>query len=256
MTTTEPPEPTPVTRVAVIGDFGHGGPAQYAVADAVKAATPDALVTTGDNFYSDAVELIWTAPYGWIAEQQLPVYAAWGNHDIETDRRIALVAGYLDPPGRWYGAALGEASLIVLDSNQIESDEQLAWLAATLATSPQPIVVTFHIPAYSCGLYRSSQQILERWVPLFEEHGVDLVLNGHEHHYERFTDGDIAYVVTGGGGQPLRPRTICPPGTPIPVSSNYVDHHFLLLEITRDSIEVTTIGVDGAVLDRVLIPDT
>jgi hypothetical protein len=40
------------------------------------------------------------------------------------------------------------------------------------------------------------------------------------------------------------------------VSSNYVDHHFLLLEITRDSIEVTTIGVDGAVLDRVLIPDT
>ena len=253
-----PPLMTGPARVAVIGDFGHGGVDEYIVAGRVQALSREApltaLATTGDNFYSDAVDLIWTVPYGWVADQRVPVYASWGNHDIETKERIALVTDHLAPPGRWYAVEVGGASLIVLDSNQISSDEQLAWLQATLAAAAGPTIAVFHVPPYSCSKYGHNTSLLDRWVPLFIEHGVDLVLNGHAHHYERFTVEGITYVITGGGGRPLRSVKPCQAGYPEPDVTNDTDYHFVLLEIFEDRIEVTAIAANGVEVDSVVVP--
>ncbi len=221
----------------------------------MEAARPDVLVTTGDNFYSDAIDRIWTDPYGWTSARGIPVYAAWGNHDVETTKRVALVQEHLAPPGRWYRVELNGATLVVLDSNQVESEEQLAWLETTLAETAGPTIVVFHVPAHSCGVYGPNASILDRWVPVFERHGVDLVLNGHEHDYERFRVGLINYVVTGGGGQGIRPIPGCREGTPAAVVVNDTDHHFVLLQIRRGVVQVSAIAADGEVMDEVLVFD-
>lgn len=256
---TEPVDPAEPARVAVIGDFGIGSTEQYAVAASIQAMAEseglDALITTGDNFYNDDIERIWVDAYSWVADDGLAVYAAWGNHDIATQKRADLVGEYLSPPYWWYTVELGAATLIALDSNQVESEEQRSWLEATLAATDGLTIVSFHSPAFSCGKRGSTGSIIERWVPLFEQYGVDLVLNGHDHDYERFGIDGITYIVTGGGGQPIRPTRSCGRGTPPSITANDSDNHYVLVEIEENAIAVTAIAVDGRVIDRTVVGD-
>ncbi len=59
-------------------------------------------------------------------------------------------------------------------------------------------MVIFHQPAYSRGTKHGSTRAVDRrWVPILERHRVALVLNGHEHDYQRFTSAAaVTYVVT------------------------------------------------------------
>jgi len=258
-TSIAPPPPVEPIRVAVIGDFGIGTTAEYEVAALIEAMATDqavhALVTTGDNFYNDDIDTIWFEPYGWVDEAGVTIYPAWGNHDIETQDRVDLVYRNLRPAFWWYSTKLGEATLIVVDSNQVDSDEQLSWLEDTLAVSDGLVIVAFHHPAFACGTHGSTGSVIERWVPLFEEYGVDLVLNGHEHSFERFSVAGVTYIVTGGAGQALRPIGTCPVGTPGSLKSDAEHQHYVLLEIDDQTIEATTIAVGGTIIDRTVITD-
>jgi len=259
-TTTTPPVATTTTvtadnsRYVVVGDFGDGGPAEYEVAEAIETLTADtriqALITTGDNFYNNDVESIWATPYGWLEETGIPVYAAWGNHDIDSTTRRQLVEEVLDPPGRWYSRDLGLGTLVVLDSNDVGNEEQADWLARTLPASADPIIVVFHHPAFSCGLHGNSGSIIDRWVPLFQENGVALVLSGHDHNYERLEREGVTYVITGGGGRPIRPgRPFCPKGNPEVAESDHEHNHFVVLELGAGGIQGAALAPDGVTLD-------
>ena len=68
----------------------------------------------------------------------------------------------------------------------------------------------FHKSPYSAGLHHGSElEVRQAFSPIFEEHGVQLVLSGHEHIYERtrslseFGGRPVTYIVTGGGGARL-----------------------------------------------------
>ncbi len=76
-----------------------------------------------------------------------------------------------------------------------------------------------------------------------------VVLNGHDHNYERFVIDDTTYVVTGGGGRRLRPTGACPAGTPEPVARNDETHHFILMEVSATSLSAEVIGANGAKID-------
>lgn len=244
-------------ELVVIGDFGDGSPEEYAVAAAIQnlatSADVDALVTTGDNFYSDDIEAIFNEPYDWLADSDIEFLAAWGNHDIETEERTRLVQGVLDPPGRWYSVGLGNGKLIFLDSNQVLDSSQTEWLQEQLAEAASPIVVIFHHPAYSCGFHGNTSSVVTAWVPLFERHHVDLVLNGHDHDYERFATANTTYVVTGGGGRSLRPFGDCSPDTPDSIVSDDTIHHFLHVDVSTSEIAVTANGVDGEIIDTFVL---
>lgn len=244
-------------EIIVIGDFGTGWESQYAVARAMRSEVADMdidlFLTTGDNFYNDNIEEIWEQPYGWLDAIGIPLAAAWGNHDVESKTRRMLVSETLEVPGRWYAADLGGGKLIVLDSNQTASQAQLDWLVEELETASAPTVISFHHPAYSCGFYGNDQAVQEHWVPLFEDYEVTLVLNGHEHHYERFAVKKTNYVVTGGGGHNLRGADGCPAETPPPLASNYTDHHFVLLEIGEGNVSGVVIASTGEIIDTFAI---
>ena len=257
-----PPTTVPAETVAmVVGDFGTGTDSQFAVADEMERTASDreatALITTGDNFYVDDIVAAWDEPYGWVAEQGLAIYASWGNHDIESPERIELVEEALAPPGRWYAARLGSANLIVLDANRPTDGGQRVFLRKQLERfARQPVIVAFHQPAHSCSRHGSTTDVIESWQFLFERSGVDLVLSGHDHNYQRIFQGGVTYLVTGGGGRNLYEVAECPPGTMEPLVANDRDHHFLVLTIKTGTIEVEAISANGDLIDEFSVANT
>jgi hypothetical protein len=144
--------------------------------------------------------------------------------------------------------------LLFLDANRPDS-AQAAWLTARLARpGPRFRVVVFHQPAWSCSSHGSTPEVDRWWVPVLERYRVALVLNGHDHNYQRFVSaGGVAYVVTGGGGRNLYPVDAhCPAGTPRRVAG-VAQYHFTAVEIRGRSLTLRAVAADGHVLDQAVI---
>jgi 3',5'-cyclic AMP phosphodiesterase CpdA len=137
--------------------------------------------------------------------------ASLGNHEMEPwyspDGYGADVLR-LDFPGNGpsicpgtYLFTYGNTAFISLDPNDVSYEipanlgysggQQTAWLKSTLAALRQNqaisfIVVFFHHCAYcTCATHGSEGGVQQYWTPLFDEYSVDLVINGHNHIYER-----------------------------------------------------------------------
>jgi alkaline phosphatase len=199
-------------------------------ADEATARLLDAIegtvFTTGDNAYprgsSEDFAQCYDASWGrHIDRTRFPVA---GNHEWET----AGASGYLEyfgdtaqPDGTtWYAATVGAWRLIVLDSNCaevagcVDGSEQLQWLRAELRDNPSECTLAlWHHPRWSTGRYSDDPRTEAFWRELHAA-GAELVLNGHEHHYERFAaltpDGapdpeeGVTQITVGTGGAPLR----------------------------------------------------
>ena len=263
-TRADPSPSEPPVAFSVIGDFGSGNEWEYDVAVALHEWAdlndPTAFVTTGDNVYEMGeparFDVAWRDPYGWVEDDGIDIFASLGNHDIKT-RDGQPVMKLFEMPSRWYATTIGPVRLIVLDGNQITDETQLGFLESELQTAEQAWkVVVFHHSTYSCGQRGPSPLAQEHWVPLFERYGVQLVLNGHNHLYERFhsLDGDgVTYVVTGGGGTQLYPFVECPEGTPARAHKDNQTHHFLAVTADATELTVEAIGDDGDVFDKVTL---
>ena len=147
---------------------------------------------------------------------------AIGNHEYET----AGARPYFDEFGAaagargkgWYAFDLGTWRIYVLNSNCGivrcgRASAQGRWLRADLAANPRACVAAiWHHPLFSSGEHGDSVRSRRLWRPLAAA-GADVVLNGHDHDYERFApqtiDGDqspdgMREFVVGTGGAPLR----------------------------------------------------
>ncbi|MDQ3991355.1 MAG: metallophosphoesterase, partial [Actinomycetota bacterium] len=225
-----------------------------AVADAIRRhherAPFDALVTTGDNVYPDGhpsrFGAAWREPYGWVHERGVEVVATLGNHDLETagGRPVMELLGM---PGRWYSRVLGPVEFFVVDSSDPGNTEQLRFLTEAVArSSARWRVAVLHHPPHTCGRKAGQQVGLRRWWGfVLSLAGVDLVLAGHDHNYQRFTGASgTAFVVTGGGGASLYPIEGCRPGTPEPAAA-FAAHHFVVAEATDSTLRVEVVRVPG-----------
>jgi len=266
--TSEPPIP-PGSRTAgparagflAIGDFGTADSAQRDVARAMTdwTAAPghrmDALVTTGDNVYPNGAPARYRGaldePYAGL-RRSAPLWATMGNHDVVAGHGTAELR-HLALPALPYVKRLPGAELLFLDANHVDG-AQARWLKTRLAAPGPPFrVVVFHQPAWSCSRHGSTAAVDRLWVPIFERYRVALVLNGHDHNYQRYTSRrDVTYIVTGGGGAALYPvRDDC---RGLPTRDAAVSrHHFASVQITGRTMTVTAVAATGAVLDRTAI---
>jgi 3',5'-cyclic AMP phosphodiesterase CpdA len=264
---TGPPAPSalaesPAGRVRAgliaFGDFG-GGSAQAAVARAMERWTVrhrvDALVTTGDNVYQRGEPRLFAeqldAPYRELRRSR-PLWVTLGNHDIAGGHGAEQLR-HLGLPDLPYARSLPGLQLLFLDANRVDT-AQAAWLDDRLG-EPGPALraVVFHHPAWSCSRHDSHREVVRLWVPVLEGHRVPLVLNGHDHNYQRFVSpGGVTYVVTGGGGRPLYPLDACATGAPARVAGQ-VRHHFTAVAVRHGSLTVTVVADDDTVLDRTVI---
>lgn len=235
--------------ILVMGDWGSGTESQQEVAEAMEGYAGDreiaAIVTTGDNLYSDDADQI-VEPFEWARERQIPFLISWGNHDVETQSRVDLIdETFADPPA-WWAHEWGPIDIVILDSTQVGSGRQTEFLLDQLAASDNPTIVVFHHAPYSCGSHGDDEAVAARWVRRFDD-DVFLVLSGHEHNYQRFESDGVTYVVTGGGGATLTELAACRGDHPPRIAGEAV-HHFVALELA-DSIEASVIDADGDVID-------
>lgn len=242
--------PASAVRFAVKGDWGDGSASQFAITTrmcARYAKTKFAFtLTTGDNFYPSgtSTEGKFAKPEKCLIDLGVPYRAVWGNHDAGGSSTGTV----LKTPARWYTFVSGPIRFVMLDANQPSNRSQLTFLSKTLAAeTARPVIVAYHQGTRTAGLHEPQIVQQKLWEPLFLKYKVKLVLQGHNHLYERIVYKGITYVTSGGGGQanlyPCSRKAIglvlCSP-----------THHFLLVEATRSKIGVQAITTTGAVLDH------
>jgi Calcineurin-like phosphoesterase len=245
------------TRVLAIGDFGVGGTTQRSMGEAMRSWEEDhpaeVLLTLGDNDYTEnpsAFHDNWVASFGWLNAAGVGVAGTLGNHDVRVDGG-RYEYDELGMPRAFYGRRVGNVDLFLLNSNAVGSARQLEWLRTRLAeSSARWQIVAFHHPAYTCGEYSRHAGITTRWVPLFERYGVDLVLSGHDHNYQRFAEHrGVRYVVHGGGGASLYSIRSCPASYPTRRVARSV-HGFVYLIARFDELRGYAVTPSGTVIDR------
>ena len=247
----DPADP-PAVRLAVVGDVGTGSARAYATADAVRRAGAerpfDGLVLLGDNVYPhgdpDRLDATVFRPFAPVLGGGARLLGVLGNHDVERghgDRHAAR----LGMPAPWYVARLGPVLFVGLDTNRMTDPTQRAWLDETLAAADVPWkIAAAHFPPYSSGRHGSDLATRAAFAPAFERHGVQLVLSGHEHDYQRSSPvGGVTYVVSGAAAK-LR-RT----GREDFTAAAWSTHHFVDLAAWPDRLVLRATDQKGRVFD-------
>ncbi|MDH3539089.1 MAG: metallophosphoesterase [Acidimicrobiia bacterium] len=200
----------PDLHLAVVGDVGDGGDLEWRLASTMYVAGRsddpyDALLLLGDNVYpyGDPAKLdeYVFRPFAAVTDTGATLYSITGNHDALADDGGLAQLEALGMPGFWWTDRVGDVLLVGVDSNQVDNAEQLAFLETTLMESDALWkVVAVHHPPYSAGYQGSAKDVREKFSPIFERHGVQLVLSGHEHDYQRTDEiNGVTYVVSGAG---------------------------------------------------------
>ena len=204
-------------RFLALADTGSGNANQRAVGERMaerhRLNPVDLVLLGGDNIYPDGnlieVERTFQQPYRELLAAGVPFHAVLGNHDIRTENGDPQVRYRpFGMAGRWYSLRRGPVAFFLIDTNaNARWQHQMPWLKNALAASDAPWkVVVGHHPLYSAGLYGDDPVAIARLTPLFERHGVQLYINGHEHNYERTrVIRGTTYLTVGGGGAWLRP---------------------------------------------------
>lgn len=189
------------------------------LADLLQRYPQTEFVINAGDIVDKGTDEQWQA-YRAIAEKfytyRLPIVPVLGNHEYfedETANGFAKVYATESTKQGYYFIDVGPARLIVLNSNidRMNEDEQkaqTAWLKETLASSQfagKSVVVTYHHPAFATGIANifmpaPPRYIKKHWLPLFKQFSVKLVLNGHEHVYDRLTIDNIRFLNAGPAG--------------------------------------------------------
>lgn len=206
-------------RFWVTGDQGYRGQIQSTVKNAAwqwleknrrrDRAAIDFWLTSGDNAYTSGTneqfQENFFQPYADILTSHV-VWPAYGNHDarrwaffdIFTLPTKAESGGTASHTENYYSFDYGQVHVVMLDSqsSNLAADGEMAkWLQADLKATRQPWrIVVMHHPAYTKGSHDSDRlddsggrlfAVRENIIPLLERLGVDMVITGHSHMYER-----------------------------------------------------------------------
>ncbi len=190
------------------------------------AQLPGAVATLGDTAYPrgtpDELRDCFAAAFGDVVDRIR--YAVTGNHDDLTDAGAPLrdfLGEAASRDGRTYFSdELGSWHVVVLDANCRVVDggcgpdsPQLEWLRADLEASDAACTIAlWHQPRFSSGWHGNTDTVGPFWDALYAA-GAEVVLNGHDHDYERFAPQDPSaaadpargiteFVVGTGGGGP------------------------------------------------------
>jgi hypothetical protein len=321
--TTSPAEGTPKSsRVWVLGDSGTANANARAVRDAylnfTGTTTTDVLLMLGDNAYQSGTDTEYQAAvfdtYPTVLRNTV-LWPTFGNHDgVSADSATQSgpyysmftlptggeAGGFASGTEAYYSFDYGDIHFICLDSYETDrsaSGAMMDWLAADLAdTTESWIIAFFHHPPYSKGSHDSDTStemvdMREEALPILELGGVDMVLTGHSHSYERSylldghyghsstlttamkkdagngrTDGTGAYEKAGGGPVSHDGAVYVVAGSSGQMTSAPLNHPAmylslvtlgsLVLDIDGNTLDATFLDSAGAVRDYFTIVKT
>lgn len=288
---TPPPADAPAEEVALsgasvmigAGDIascdGRGDDSTAAIVDSVlkadsAAGVENAVFTLGDNVYPEGTTVTFQRCFGpsWgdTAKRIMQwIRPAMGNHDL-AGGGDAYFSYFGDRAGErhkgYYAYAIGEWRAIVLNSEIVDNarfsvedaEAQEDWLRVALRDEVRKCTIAYlHRPLWSSGAH-GGHGGMAGIVRLLQEAGVELVLAGHDHHYERFapmtsagaldSTAGITQIIVGTGGADLR-------GLRTPLARHSVTriqgHHGVLkLTLGAGAWRSAFIDVRGRVWDR------
>ncbi len=251
-------------RFLVYGDTRTDATAHAAVVRALSATPADFLVNTGDVVEDGGRAEDWQSFFDVESTllREHPIFVAIGNHELYDDRAGANFAryfGYADATGatgprRAYGSVrAGNVRLFFLNAmHDWDSGDERAWLERELSRADAEPglawrIVVMHQGLWSSGPHGGSAALIRARVPdLLAAHGVDLVVSGHDHIYERGESGGLKYLVSGGGGAPLYRIAQRSPAARKDEST----YHFVEIATSADAVALLARRIDGTVLDR------
>jgi hypothetical protein len=250
------PDSTDPVRFIAFGDSGGGGSDQYALLEQMYTVPYELMIHTGDLAYdSGTISQFEDNVFGVYADlfKNIPFMPAAGNHDYGT-LRGAPFRDVFNMPGasgeKWYSYDWGRVHFVALDT---ESDyaTQMTWLEQDLAANQLPWkIIYMHKPPYSSGTHGSDGSLRGKLAPIAEKYGVQLVLAGHDHNYERMKpQNGVAYVVTGGGG--VGTRSV---GTSSFTALSVDVIHFVQVEVGVDELTLHAIDATGREFDSMVVP--
>jgi hypothetical protein len=219
---------------------------------------PGTVFTLGDNAYPD----------GTLAQFNDCYEPSWGRHKSRTkpvpgnhDYHVSGAAGYFDYFGAaagdrskgYYSYDLGEWHIIALNSEIAlgAGSAQEQWLRADLAAHPNVCTLAYwHEPRFSSGQHGNSSAPQALWQALYQ-YKADVVLNGHDHTYERFAPQNpsgqadpngIREFVVGTGGVALYPFPVIQPNSEV---RNNTAHGVLKLTLHATSYDWQFVPIAG-----------
>lgn len=245
-------------RFAVIGDTGSGTDKQRDVGIMMaqyRAVFPfEFVLMMGDNLYGGEApkdfEKKFSEPYKALLDNKVKFYASLGNHD----QSLQVNYENFNMNGKeYYRFKKGNVAFYALNSNYMEK-KQVEWLESELSkdTSEWKVCFFHHPPYSSAKAHGSDPQLREVVEPIFIKYGVNVVLTGHDHVYERIKpQKGIYYFVSGGGGK-LRTGDVND-ASPLTANSYDRDLHFMLFEVAGDQMYFQAISRTGETIDSGVI---
>ena len=271
--TTFPDESIPFNFVA-IGDSRNRHDVHAKIVSKIREKTPRFVINSGDLVANGRSISDWEAFFKVNNElmKTTPYYPVLGNHEKDSP----YYYNFFDLPNneRYYYFNVGDALFIVLDSeglrttmpSYISEDKedqfwynsgvdylktQKKWLEGVLNLHKEAgfVFIFQHLPLYSVKKSRVAESKLARefWGDIFARHGVQVFLNGHDHHYHHAIDNGVHFITAAGAGAPLYKVD-----APQPETVNYKEiEHFVNVEVNKDAAILHVIDIDGNEFDTI-----
>ena len=248
-----PPVDKGSVKFLVIGDSGTGDRYQVETAQTMWTARSifpyEFAIMLGDNLYGSERPQDYARkfeqPFKPLLDANIEFYASLGNHDDPNQM-------YYKPFGmggkRYYTFQKGDVRFFALDSNYMDRDQQ-RWLEQELSQSKSKWKIAFfHHPIYSSGGRHGSEVDLRAIVePLFLKYGLNVVIAGHEHFYERLKPQKGIHYFTAGGAAKLRAGDIRV--GPMTAKGFDTDRSFMMVEIDGDAFHYQALSRPGKLID-------
>ncbi|WP_316834208.1 metallophosphoesterase family protein [Pedobacter nutrimenti] len=270
---TAPPVNTKKFSFLAIGDSRTGLNIWNQVASLADTKAPDFTIFSGDIVNSGKSTADWDNWFNngkTFIENNL-IFHSMGNHDaasVPTYQNVFELPKSVPETGTnlYYAFTYGDAVFISLNSEDAASTEQYNWLLNTLKTNATKKwkIIFFHKPFYTVGGHAGEMDpYFSTWWKAFDDYGVDLIVNGHDHMYERtkplnrnvsLTEPVAEYgsqpgqgrceIVCGGAGAPLYSGT----------ASWFIEaveskYNLCKFDVTENSICNTTFDHKGNIID-------
>ncbi len=275
--TTSPPLNVNTFSFAAVGDSRTNVGVWNTISTLMTAKNPAFVVFNGDIVDSGNSSSQWDAWFdnGLNLINNKLILHAQGNHDSAGS--TTYYQNIFDLPKNntattelYYSVDYGEAIFISLNSETPGDAAQRTWLTNTLAAnaSKKWKIISFHKPFYTVGPHANEMNSYwNTWFKDFDDYGVDLILTGHDHLYERFkpinrnlsTTNAVAnygslptegrcQVVCGGAGAPLYDA-----GTSSLLQTFKKDYHYMMFDVTNTTLCGTTYDDSNVVIDNFCI---
>jgi len=256
---TSPPAATPFV-IAAVGDGASGRVSAAQVVDVIGSMAPNLVYYLGDVYERGSYTefLNWYGQSGELWDRFRSITnPVIGNHERLTDAASGFVDYWGEPPLD-YRVDVAGWTLIALDVQAGPlGDAQTAWLTEELAASAACTAVFQHHPVLSLGPHGDHTAADDMW-RLYAGAGVDVVVAGHDHNYQRWIPLDSTFEPSGGGpvqmvvgtgGHGVRPTTASDNRVAAVFDAAPAAHGALRMDLNPAGLVMTYLDVHGEVLD-------